>query len=796
MVGTVVFHWFASNSGQMLGPWRPVEGRQNWTGEPPFWQRQIKDMMDANLDVIHVHKSRYMEPQRVNLFKALNQLRAQGYDVPKAAPFHDANCIWFNPDQGDYVDVATQAGKDEYVNEYVIWFNQYFSQNTDPDAVSCLAQIDGKAVLYSWGASPPKVLNIASLSRSDVESRLSAALGGTYPLFNSPVFMIFDTGNSPSWIDEKANMFAISQYLILTTYNSKRTGTLKGGVWTKNVYVPGDIMYRDGGYHFVDAWTSLLATMNSSPKIYHAFIESWNEYDEGTGMFAADPGPPYTIPPNTDTDVWSSTNNPREYIDTTATKSAPFNGLPARNAQFLWHNIPPSVDTGQPFNVSLIVRNTGNNKWSAANNYKLGLMGPTLTQYHFDHDAQGWTLLSNAFGTSGNTSYETGSWGASNGQTGGGLTTRTGNVNNTTYSSGASTAWATTFHLNNTTNLAIHFKWRLLVSASYASDEYGEARLEIDNQAYGQPGQVYLAHWAGGKGYDQDTGWQEFSQLVNLSGPGDHTIEIGGYNNKKNQSNEYVDTFIDDVKLILVDTLSGFGSSRFLLNDQEDEIPTYKGIFRGRPKTFNISLAAPSTAGTYDLNFLMLQESIAWFGSILSVTIQVLPAATNPAPADKATGISPSTALNWTAGAGATGHQVYWGTNETAVNNADTNSPEFVANLPPGTTTFDPPGRLQQNTTSFWRIDEVQSSGPAVKGVIWSFTTYRILGDLDNDDDVDQADFGLLQACYTSLMQPVAAGCEAADLDGSGSINLRDFDLFLACFGGPDQTPSCPEQAK
>jgi len=207
-------------------------------------------------------------------------------------------------------------------------------------------------------------------------------------------------------------------------------------------------------------------------------------------------------------------------------------------------------------------------------------------------------------------------------------------------------------------------------------------------------------------------------------------------------------------------------------------------------------LAAPSTAGTYDLNFLMLQESIAWFGSILSVTIQVLPAATNPAPADKATGISPSTALNWTAGAGATGHQVYWGTNETAVNNADTNSPEFVANLPPGTTTFDPPGRLQQNTTSFWRIDEVQSSGPAVKGVIWSFTTYRILGDLDNDDDVDQADFGLLQACYTSLMQPVAAGCEAADLDGSGSINLRDFDLFLACFGGPDQTPSCPEQAK
>ena len=40
-------------------------------------------MMSANIDVMYVHLIPEFDQERTNLFQALNQLRAQGYDVPK-----------------------------------------------------------------------------------------------------------------------------------------------------------------------------------------------------------------------------------------------------------------------------------------------------------------------------------------------------------------------------------------------------------------------------------------------------------------------------------------------------------------------------------------------------------------------------------------------------------------------------------------------------------------------------------------------------------------------------------------
>ena len=49
----------------------------------------IKEVMAANIDVLYVELIPYMEAQRVNLFLALNQLRREGWDVPKVCPFLD-----------------------------------------------------------------------------------------------------------------------------------------------------------------------------------------------------------------------------------------------------------------------------------------------------------------------------------------------------------------------------------------------------------------------------------------------------------------------------------------------------------------------------------------------------------------------------------------------------------------------------------------------------------------------------------------------------------------------------------
>ena len=86
-------------------------------------------------------------------------------------------------------------------------------------------------------------------------------------------------------------------------------------------------------------------------------------------------------------------------------------------------------------------------------------------------------------------------------------------------------------------------------------------------------------------------------------------------------------------------------------------------------------------------------------------------AATSPAPGDGATSVSGTTNLSWSAGSGATSHDVYFGT---------TSNPGFVGNQT--ATSYDPPGLLDPQTTYYWRIDEVNSSGTTT-GVVWSFTT-------------------------------------------------------------------------
>jgi len=251
-----------------------------------------------------------------------------------------------------------------------------------------------------------------------------------------------------------------------------------------------------------------------------------------------------------------------------------------------------------------------------------------------------------------------------------------------------------------------------------------------------------------------------------------------------------VDVYVDDCVIVDVDGGSAFGPSRFQIDDSMDEIPTYSGIFRGRPKVFAMHLTAPAP-GAYTLHFQMLQEMVAWFGQRLDVQIEVLPLATNPAPSDGAVDVAPATALSWTAGQTAVSHHVYLGLNAESVGNAGLGSPEFMAVLPVGTETFDPPGSLRQGVIYYWRIDELPQSGPALHGRVWSFTTAVIPGDFDEDGDVDQADFGRFQRCVSGTGQVAGPGCSMGDFDGDSDIDQVDFTQFYGCLRGADQPPGC-----
>jgi len=95
----------------------------------------------------------------------------------------------------------------------------------------------------------------------------------------------------------------------------------------------------------------------------------------------------------------------------------------------------------------------------------------------------------------------------------------------------------------------------------------------------------------------------------------------------------------------------------------------------------------------------------------------------NPSPADGATLVDPNVVLAWSRGFNAkamNGHDVYLGTNATAVANANTSSPEFKANR---SASNYPAGLLEYDRVYYWRIDERNTDTSVTPGDVWSLKT-------------------------------------------------------------------------
>ena len=116
------------------------------------------------------------------------------------------------------------------------------------------------------------------------------------------------------------------------------------------------------------------------------------------------------------------------------------------------------------------------------------------------------------------------------------------------------------------------------------------------------------------------------------------------------------------------------------------------------------------------------EESIIYKGDVWSFTIAGLKAY-DPIPADGSKYLDTTVELSWTRGFNVkalSGHDVYFGTNATAVANATTSSAEFKANR--STTAYTPP-TLAIDTNYYWRIDERNNDNTVTKGDVWNFKT-------------------------------------------------------------------------
>ena len=99
---------------------------------------------------------------------------------------------------------------------------------------------------------------------------------------------------------------------------------------------------------------------------------------------------------------------------------------------------------------------------------------------------------------------------------------------------------------------------------------------------------------------------------------------------------------------------------------------------------------------------------VVW--NFTTIALSLPSAASNPSPADSATNVSAYAELSWTAGVDAASRDVYFGI--VSPGSSQGNQPA---------TTFDP-GTMADNTTYYWRIDEVNATGTTT-GTVWSFTT-------------------------------------------------------------------------
>ncbi len=144
-----------------------------------------------------------------------------------------------------------------------------------------------------------------------------------------------------------------------------------------------------------------------------------------------------------------------------------------------------------------------------------------------------------------------------------------GGINNNTIN-GMSGGFERSFSLNQTGNVTVELKYRLEQRLEYEDDEYAQALLSIDGQLYGLSGRDSLDQIAGGG----DTNWKTVSVNIGTLAAGNHTIQIGGFNNKKTYNNEISKISFDDVKLTSIAT----GSS---VNPTVPAIPNLAGNWSG-----------------------------------------------------------------------------------------------------------------------------------------------------------------------------------------------------------------------
>jgi hypothetical protein len=197
-----------------------------------------------------------------------------------------------------------------------------------------------------------------------------------------------------------------------------------------------------------------------------------------------------------------------------------------------------------------------------------------------------------------------------------------------------------------------------------------------------------------------------------------------------------------------------FSAVRLWVNDQvviENWMPHHMVIeYQGKidlevgtvPIVMEISNISGGGYGGGDV----MQANVSWSNpslekEIVPQTVLLLPVwAARSNPPNGTLDVSQTPILSWSPGDPAASHDVYFGTDEQAVRNADTSAPEYKGNQALGSESYDP-GQLEWDTTYYWRVDEVNDTNPDSPwaGEVWSLTVanFPVIDDFEYYNDLE-----------------------------------------------------------
>jgi len=174
---------------------------------------------------------------------------------------------------------------------------------------------------------------------------------------------------------------------------------------------------------------------------------------------------------------------------------------------------------------------------------------------NFSSSDGGFTYADGGFRGAGNTTNSVGVYDSNNGE----IVITLGSDDTSTELNMAG-GFSKTFNVSETTTDAtLTFTYRLTHADGFESDEYSEVLVEIDGVLYGLNGNDYIDRAVGdgqNNNSSYDSGWVTVNIDISDLAPGNHTVELSGFLNKKTYTDEYSEIKFSDIQISGTQTIT------------------------------------------------------------------------------------------------------------------------------------------------------------------------------------------------------------------------------------------------